>query len=203
MQNQYDQDPPERSGTTEQRWGPAESLFARLRRQRTLLAAADALAREGLGDLWSRALRAYTGASDRVVSVDGNAEAATLAWLKPRGVISLLVAETCDDSDTVEHLAAALAAMNAVTLTLDEARARRLERLLRALATLVPDAFAELPAAPHTHYPAGAATAFLTPGLLYRDWAPPKVLPVHDRDDDERLALLTLYGRIHQLDVRS
>lgn len=202
MQNQRDQDPLQRARTAEPHWGPADTVETRLRRQAALLAAADAVAEDGPGGLWSQFLRDYTRAADRVVSVHGDTEAATLEWLRPRGIISLLVTEACDDSDAVEHLTAALAAMNAVTLTLDEERAGRLERLLRSLATLLPDAFAELLPAPHAQYPAGAATAFLTPGLLYRDWAPPTALPGHAQDDDERLALLTLYGRVRQLDVR-
>ena len=50
--------------------------------------------------------------------------------------------------------------------------------------------------------PAGTAVAVLAPGVLYRDWAPPQALAGPAHDDDDRLAMLTLYGRIRQLDVR-
>ncbi|PPF29988.1 hypothetical protein C5D07_13305 [Rathayibacter tritici] len=200
MQDQHDQDPLERSRTAERHWGPADSLLPRLDRQRALLAAADALA-DGTSHVWSRLLRDYTRTSDRVVSVHGDAEAATLGWLKPRGVVSLLVTERCDDDTAAEHLVAALAAMNAVTLTVDDARATRLRPLLDVLHQHLPDAFAELAVDRRAPYPAGAAVAVLAPGTFYRAWAPPLALaPVHD--DDDRLALLTLYGRVRQLDVR-
>ncbi|PPG80259.1 MULTISPECIES: hypothetical protein [unclassified Rathayibacter] len=205
MQDRHDQEPPERSRTAEQHWGPADSLFPRLHRQSSLLAAAEAVAQvdgPGPGDVWSRLLHDYAHASDRVVSVDGDAEAATLGWLKPRGVVSLLVTERCDDDAAAEHLVAALAAMNAVTLSVHEARAVRLRPLLDVLHRLLPDAFAELPVDRSAHYPAGTAIAVLAPGVLYRDWAPPQALAGPAHDDDDRLAMLTLYGRIRQLDVR-
>lgn len=44
MQDRHDQEPPERSRTAEQHWGPADSLFPRLHRQSSLLAAAEAWA---------------------------------------------------------------------------------------------------------------------------------------------------------------
>jgi hypothetical protein len=211
MDDQHDQDGEsesrdrDRSRTAERPWGPADTLFTRLRQQSALLVAAEAVASvggPGPGDLWSRFLHDYAHASDRVLTVDGDAAAATLGWLKPRGVVSLLVTEQCTDAAAAEHLVAALAAMNAVTLTVDAARARRLRPLLEALLRLLPGAFAELPVRPGMHYPAGTAVAVLAPGVLYRGWAPPQALAGPAHDDDERLAMLALYGRIRQLDVR-
>ncbi|PPG70236.1 hypothetical protein [Rathayibacter rathayi] len=66
---------------------------------------------------------------------------------------------------------------------------------------LLPDAFAELPVDRRAHYPAGTAAGVPAPGVRYRAWAPPQALATA-HDDDDRLALLTLYGRIRQLDVR-
>ncbi|MDY0913212.1 hypothetical protein [Rathayibacter festucae] len=199
---------PERSATAEHEFRPADTLFTRLQRQCALLSAAETLA-DAADDTvrrWSRLIHDYALTSDRVVSVHGDAEAAVLGWLKPRGVVALLVAEDCDDDHAVEHLAAALAAMNAVTLTVDGERAERLAPLTSTLARLLPGAFAELPVDADAHYPEGAVAAVLTPEILYRAWTPPETLRAlesgEERDDDERLALLTLYGRIRQLDVR-
>ncbi|NQX15918.1 hypothetical protein [Rathayibacter sp. VKM Ac-2857] len=199
---------PERSATAEHEFRPADTLFTRLQRQCALLSAAETLA-DAADDTvrrWSRLIHDYALTSDRVVSVHGDAEAAVLGWLKPRGVVALLVTEDCDDDHAVEHLAAALAAMNAVTLTVDGERAERLAPLTNTLARLLPGAFADLPVDAHAHYPEGAVAAILTPEILYRGWTPPETLRAlesgEERDDDERLALLTLYGRIRQLDVR-
>lgn len=205
MQHENAAGSPDRSGTAEGGFLPADTLFVRLRHQSALLAAAEALQARSAGHPgWSALLHDYALASDRVVSVHGDAEAeaATLGWLKPRGVVALLVTEDCRDDHAVEHLAAALAAMNAVTLTIDDERAWRLRPLLGPLTRLLPDAFAELPVRPHAHYPVGATAAVLTPHTLYRSWTPPEPLSGPARDDDERLALLTLYGRVRQLDVR-
>ncbi|QHC58166.1 hypothetical protein [Rathayibacter sp. VKM Ac-2760] len=199
---------PERSATAEHELRASDSLFVRLNQQAALLAAAEVLA--GAADAavrrWSRLLHDYALTSDRVVSVHGDAEAATLGWLKPRGVVALLVVEECEDDQVVEHLAAALGAMNAVSLTVDRERAERLAPLTSVLGRLLPGAFVELAVDAHAHYPEGATAAVLTPGHLYRAWTPPEPLPEAEsgteRDDDERLALLTLYGRVRQLDVR-
>lgn len=199
---------PERSATAEHEFRPADSLFTRLQRQCALLSAAEALAdsTEDSVRRWSRLIHDYALTSDRVVSVHGGAEDAVLGWLKPRGVIALLVTEECADDHAVEHLAAALAAMNAVTLTVDDERAERLAPLTQALARMLPSGFAELPLDAHAHYPEGAMATVVTPENLYRAWTPPATLqgPENgaERDDDERLALLTLYGRVRQLDVR-
>ena len=199
---------PERSATAQHELRPADTLFTRLQRQSALLAAAEALT--GSPDdavrRWGRLVHDYALTSDRVVSVHGDAEEAVLGWLKPRGIIALLVTEECSDDHAVEHLVAALAAMNAVTLTVDDERAERLAPLVRALVRMLPGGFAELPLDAHAHYPEGATAAVLTPENLYRAWTPPETLEEpatgHERDDDERLALLTLYGRVRQLDVR-
>ena len=203
MQHENPQDPPDRAGTVEGALLPADTLLVRLRHQTALLAAADLLRADPTVDPhWSGLLHDYALVSDRVVSVHGDAEAATLGWLKPRGVVALLVTEECSDAGTVEHLAASLSAMNAVALTVDDERARRLRPVLDALSKLLPDAFAGLPVRPHVRYPPGAMAAVLTPHTLYRSWAPPEELPEAAGDDDGRLALLTLYGRMRQLDVR-
>lgn len=203
MQHENAADRPDRGRTAESGFVPADTLFVRLRHQTALLAAADALRTPSAAHpRWGALLHDYALASDRVVSVHGDADAATLGWLKPRGVVALLVTEDCSDDHAVEHLAAALSAMNAVTLTIDDERAWRLRPLLGALTRLLPDAFAELPVRPHVHYPTGATAAVLTPHTLYCSWAPPEPLAGAARDDDERLALLTLYGRVRQLEVR-
>jgi hypothetical protein len=193
--------PPERHGTAEREFAPADTLFDRIRHEAALVAAADALESLGHRD-WSLLLRDYTIASDRVLSVHGDAEAATLGWLKARGIVSLLVTEECDDRHTIEHLAAALAAMNAVTLTVDAERSERLQPVTESLARVLPDAFAELPVREHSDYPPGTAAAVLTPTVLYRSWAPPSVLTGPAREEADRVELLTLYGRLRQLDVR-
>ncbi|SMH46976.1 hypothetical protein SAMN06295885_2872 [Rathayibacter oskolensis] len=198
-----------RPTTAERVFAPADTLFARIRHQTALLAAADELARESApqGDdspaRWSRLLRDYAIASDRVLSVDGDAEAATLGWLKPRGIVSLLVTEECDDEHAVENLAAALAAMNAVTLTVDVERSERLRAVVTVLSRLLPDAFIELPVHPHAHYPAIAAAAVLTEDVLYRSWAPAAALTGPATSEEDRVALMILYGRVRQLDVRA
>ncbi|NRG41807.1 hypothetical protein HRK28_12885 [Rathayibacter sp. VKM Ac-2835] len=199
---------PERSATTEHVLRPADTLFTRLQQQSALLAAAEALA--GSSDdavrRWGRLVHDYALISDRVVSVHGDAEEAVLGWLKPRGVVALLVTEDCVDDHAVEHLAAALGAMNAVTLTVDGERSDRLAPLTSALERLLPSAFAELRIDAEARYPVGATAAVLTRQHLYRAWTPPLTLDAPSggdvRDDDERLALLTLYGRVRQLDVR-
>lgn len=199
---------PERSATAEHELRPADTLFTRLQRQSALLAAAAALAASAEDAVrgWARLVHDYALTSDRVVSVHGDAEEAVLGWLKPRGIVALLVTEECDDDQAVEHLAAALGAMNAVTLTVDGERSARLAPLTRALEHLLPGGFAELPPDVNAHYPEGATASVLTQQHLYRAWTPPQTLDVPAsggvRDDDERLALLTLYGRVRQLDVR-
>ena len=201
MHQEHAADQPERPGTAEREFAPADTLFDRIRHEAALVAAAEAL--EPLGHpVWAGLLRDYTIASDRVLSVHGDAEAATLGWLKPRGIVSLLVTEECSDRHTVEHLAAALAAMNAVTLTVDDERSGRLRPVIDAVVAVLPDAVAELPVRAQSDYPPGAAAAVLTPTALYRSWAPPTLLNGPARDEADRVATLTLYGRVRQLDVR-
>lgn len=204
MHHEQSPGPADRPETRERELAPADTLFVRLRHQTALIAAASAL-EERAGDpvsaRWARLLRDYALASDRVVSVDGDAEAATLGWLKPRGIVSLLVTEDCSDEHAVEHLIAALSAMNAVTLTVDEQRSARLHGLIELLARLLPDAFEELPVGRDARYPSGAMVAVLAPGALLRTWTPPLTLAGPARDDDDRLELLTLYGRVRQLHV--
>jgi hypothetical protein len=201
MQHETSADPPERRSVTERDFAPADTLFDRIRHETALIAAADAL-EEGGHSAWAAVLRDYTVASDKVLSVHGDADAATLGWLKARGIVSLLVTEECDDAHTVEHVSAALAAMNAVTLTVDAERSERLRPLIEALARVLPDAFAELPVRGHSDYPPGTAAAALTPTELYRSWAAPVTLAGPAREEADRVELLTLYGRLRQLDVR-
>ncbi|AJM77348.1 hypothetical protein [Rathayibacter toxicus] len=196
----HDAEPPKIAETAEAEFGPAETFSERLTRQRAMVLAASTLMRTT--PQWSRMLCSAVAASDRVVSVDGDAETGTLGWLVPQGTVSLLVVEDCDDYHAVEHVASALAAMNAVTLTVDAKRAERLHSLVTALHRCIPQGFAALPAGQDASYPEGATVAVLTPDFLFRSWAPPQILTQPARDKNERLELVSLYGNVRQLDVQ-
>lgn len=191
---------PERATTPSQDLAPADTLFVRLQHQTALLAAAAAL-RAASPPRWADLLHDYAVASGRVVPVIVDADPASSDWLTPRGVVALLVTEECEDDAAVEHVAAALAAMNAVTLTVHGERAERLRPVIDVLSRMMPDAFAELPVDPEAHYHPASAAAVLTPDTLYRSWAPaqPLALPAHD--EDERVALLAAYGRVQRREV--
>jgi hypothetical protein len=203
MHDENPEQAPQRRGVAEGDLLPADTLFVRLRHQAALLAAAEGLLRDAVVEArWALLLHDYAMASDRIVTVHGDAEAATLGWLRPRGIIALLVTEDCSDEHVVEHLAAALAAMNAVTLSVDDERSERLAPLITTLARLLPDAFAELPSRPSAHYPVGATAAVLSSDALYRMWAPPVMLTGPARDEADRLEVIELYGRLRQLEIR-
>lgn len=183
---------------------PPLDFFERLRRQSALLAVADEFAvaePTELNRTIEAAFRGYTLASDRAIDVTPSEDGSTLGWLRPIGSLALLVTRDCPLELVVEHLAAALAAMNAVSVAVEDDQREALTPLLRELAHFLPDAFAELEVGPGAAYPADATVVALLPGLLVFAAAPPIPLAAPAASAADRVVLLERYSRFRQLDV--
>ncbi|NQX12884.1 hypothetical protein HQQ80_14710 [Microbacteriaceae bacterium VKM Ac-2855] len=183
---------------------PTLDFFDRLRRQTALLAVADAFA-VGSGSVLDPVIehrfREYTAASDHVLTVTGEGRDGTLGWLRPIGSLVLLVPQGCPDEDVVDAVAAALAAMNAVTLALEPVQQERFAGLCDQLSRFLPDAFARIDVGPASHYPPGATIAALLPGLLLFIDAPPVDLPPLEDSLESLVTRLFAFSRLSQLDV--
>jgi hypothetical protein len=183
---------------------PPLDFFERLRRQSALLAIADEFAVAEPTPLHRRieaAFRGYTLASDQAIDVTAAENGSTLGWLQPIGSLALLITRDCSSELVVVHLAAALAAMNAVSIAIESEQRAPLTPLLQELAHFLPEGFAELEVGPHTEYPAGATVVALMPGLLVFAAAAPFPLEAMADSPAARVALLERYSRFHQLDV--
>lgn len=179
-------------------------FFDRLRRQSALLAVADEFSvaePTPLNTVIERSFRDFTAASDHAIDVSSADGGSTLGWLRPIGTLALLVTRECPDELVIEHLAAALAAMNAVSIALNREQNERLAPLLHELAHFLPDAFVELTPGPDASYPPDATVVALMPGLLVFTASAP--IPLEPTSDSvaARVGLLERYSRLRQLDV--
>ncbi|NQX26849.1 hypothetical protein HQQ81_05725 [Microbacteriaceae bacterium VKM Ac-2854] len=192
------------SGVRSRTVRPPLDFFERLRRQSALLAVADEFAvaePTELNRTIEAAFRGFTLASDRAIDVTASEDGSTLGWLRPIGSLALLVTQDCPPPLVVEHLAAALAAMNAVSIAIEPRQREVLAPLLHELTHFLPDAFAELEVGPHAEYPADATVVALLPGLLVFSAAPPIAWETAADTPAERVALLERYSRFRQLEV--
>lgn len=196
--------PAERSMLRERYVRPPLDFFDRLRRQTALLAVADAFAVAAPTRLHThaeRSFRDFTLASDQVLSVARDGDDTSLGWLRPIGSLVFLVSPACTDETVVENIAAALAAMNAVSVAVEDEQHERLHEVFRALEHFLPEAFVEIAVGPEAVYPPDATMAALLPGFVVFTNAAPVELKPFDGSAASRLERLADFSRLSQVDV--